>query len=499
MVTPRTRNWLPGEEDRELDEKKALAMVKQRLKEVRDSKFRTSFPVNAFPERIQNIITCFHDCYRLPVDYHCTSILVAASVAIGNAFAAKYKNRQVYPPILYTAVVGFPSSGKSPGIDFGTYPITEIEKRYRRDYRDSMERWKEAAFKASVSGDKEPPRPKSQDILINDATVEAINATLQNNPKGLLMYQDELKGWVNSMNTYRKGSDLEYWLSVWSGKPSKVSRTGRDSMFIPHPFVSVIGGIQPGVLQSLANDGKADNGFLARILFAYPDEMRAPEETFQEPDETVFELYEGIITWINNLPNDIEIGEGDALPSVNRIEVPLSQKAKEIYIAFLNEYTREMNESDSEAIKGILGKLKQYCLRLSLVLEFLEMACQAAPGPNDTMGWDQVDIEYVRKMAIGSESMERAIAMITYFRRSAFKVVERLDSPIKRLGNYVEIWYESLPEEFEKKFAIELAEKMNKQHEECNLSERHLSRILNNEKGPFFHKVRRGLYQKMYL
>lgn len=469
----------------------SLEKVGEKLQQQKESRVVTNFPIEAFPKRIQNIITCFYECYRLPVDYHAASILTTASVAIGNGYAAYYKRRQVYPAILYTAVVGFPSSGKSPGIEFGTYPLEEIERKYREQYQVLLEEWKEKAFKASLSGDPEPDQPVSKDVIIKDATMESINGIMMRNPKGLLLYQDELKAWINNMNSYRKGSDLESWLSNWSGKSVKVSRSGKDPIWIPYPFISTIGGIQPGILHELANNGKADNGFLARILFAYPDEMECPPETNQEPDQSVIDLYTGFINFLDKLPNHIEVDETGAYKfnRLQRIEIPLSEEAKVRYIQFLNDYSEQMNETDEEAIKGILGKLKQYCLRISLILEMLQLAEQFAPESTDVpeeldkadwSNWSIPDLEDVEKVQISLQSLENAILMTEYFRKTAYKVVERLESPAKQLPTYQSFLYEQLPNEFDSALAREIAKKMREEDEKCKLSDRTVYRMLND-------------------
>lgn len=143
---------------REQNFEKTLASVKEQI--IKEQSPQTRFPIDAFPERIQNVLNCFYECYKLPIDYHATSTLVAASVAIGNGYAAHYKKMQVYPPILYAAIVGFPSSGKSPGIDFGIYPLQRIERKLREDHNYEMDQYIQRTITASIKGNgvEEPPR-----------------------------------------------------------------------------------------------------------------------------------------------------------------------------------------------------------------------------------------------------------------------------------------------------------------------------------------------------
>ena len=465
------------------------------------------FPVDAFPEMIQDIIKDYYEAYRLPIDYHATSILVAASIAIGNTYAAYYKRGQVYPAMIWAAVVGFPSSGKSPAIDFGVWPLMAIEKRYREEHNVHIQNWQMQKAKSIVSGEEmEALKPKSKDLIINDATVESINVALVNNPKGLLLYQDELMGWINSMNSYRKGSDLEYYLSTWSGKSAKISRSMKEAMFIPNPFVSAIGGVQPGKITALASDGKASNGFLARILFAWPDEMEKPLESDKEPKQDSFDNYRGIIDFLNGLPNKFELPENNTQTAkVNRIEVPLSEEAFKAYIAFLDVYTGQMNDTDDEDIKATLGKLQQYCLRISLIMEMLDLACDKHPRKVEEKkedwinksGTDKISLGDMEKLKISLSSIEKSIQIIEYFKITALKVIQRLESPVKSLKPFQQALYESLPEDFESATAVEIGAEITRGNAKAKLSKKTVHRMLNNRR--LFSKMGRGMYQKNYL
>ncbi len=486
------------------ESKRVVANIAVKLK--KETKEKTRFPIDAFPSRIQNIIQVFYECYKLPPDYHCAAILAAASVAIGNAFSAYFKKKQSYPPILYLSVVGYPSSGKSPGIDFGLFPLEEIEKELREEHRDRIERWKEECYKASLDKKELPEKPVSQDLIIDDATRESINRIMSNNPKGVILVQDELKAWIKSMDMYRsKGSDLEYWLKIWSGKSVKVNRTSDDVIWLPYPFASVIGGIQPGVLKDMATGGKADNGFLARILFAYPDEMIKPFQTDEEPHEKVLDLYRKMIKFLYRLPNNFETEKrrGVTFAKVIKTHVPLSEEGKKIYIKFIHDYTQQYNESESEEVKGILGKLEQYCLRFALIIEMLEFACSKAPEFTDDLNpmgeFKEVEFLELEDLEISKSSVEKAIRITSYFKRTALKVIDQLDSPVAQLGTYIETWYNEMPEQFHTNVALDVGKKINKQFPEAKLSESTIKRLLNNQKGRLFERVGRGLHRKVYI
>ena len=78
--------------------------------------------------------------------------------------------------------------------------------------------------------------------------------------------------WFKNFNRYNKGSEEQFWLSVWSGKAIRINRKTTEPTYITKPFISVIGTIQPGVLNDLA-DNRTENGFLDRLLFVAPENL----------------------------------------------------------------------------------------------------------------------------------------------------------------------------------------------------------------------------------
>jgi hypothetical protein len=67
-----------------------------------------AFPVQSFPKPLQEIIKQNKECLSFPESYMGTSILFAASVAIGNTYRVVIKKGFDVPAVLYCALVGKP-------------------------------------------------------------------------------------------------------------------------------------------------------------------------------------------------------------------------------------------------------------------------------------------------------------------------------------------------------------------------------------------------------
>src|SRR5438270_166780 len=66
------------------------------------------------------------------------------------------------------------------------------------------------------------------------------------NPRGVLLAEDELTAWTTAVS--RRGADRQRFLSIWSSAAVEVdrrSRRGRETLFLPQPFVAVVGNLPP--------------------------------------------------------------------------------------------------------------------------------------------------------------------------------------------------------------------------------------------------------------
>lgn len=432
-----------------------------------------SFPVDAFPKPVQSVINDFYKAYQLPKDYYGLGILTVCASAIGNAYSLQYKKGYNVPPIIYAAIVGGSSIGKTPALKMCLNPIFSIEEQYNKDYNDDISQW-EIEKESTGKGQPHPTKPDRRDLLINDATTEAINRVLERNPKGLILFQDELIAWINSLNQYRKGSDTEFWLSNWSNSPAKINRATKEPLFIKKPFLGVLGGIQPSVLDGLGEGNKKDNGFLFRILFAYPDEQKKPYDTDHVPSIETFEFYKDLIKGIHQLPNNIK--QTNSGWEVETISLQLSNDARKFYKIFARKNTDLINAATNDNVKSLYGKLENYCLRFALTLEIMNLV-----GSKKELN------ELTTK--VSAKTMQNSIKLVEYFRSTGIKVLNRIEKT-NPLDDYTKVQqkvYEALPSTFETPDGVDIAKK-------TGMAARTFKRFLKDSF--LFDKISRGVYDK---
>jgi hypothetical protein len=166
---------------------------------------------------------------------------------------------------LWVALVGPPSSKKTPIMAAAARPLRKIDAAQAREHAEQRAAYERLSKEEKVQA--EPP--KQVRSVLQDTTIEAAQDVLKDSPDGLLCYQDELSGWFGAMDKYSAGrgsaKDRAFWLEAFNGGSYSVQRVGRGSVFIENLSVSLIGGIQPEPIRQIADDS-VDDGLLQRLL-----------------------------------------------------------------------------------------------------------------------------------------------------------------------------------------------------------------------------------------
>ena len=138
-----TKKWGNGQPEADIslgDLKKDFSKQKSKLSQQAEPEKTNGsqtkpFPVSAFPLQVQTIISEFYKAYQIPVDFYGLGILTTCSGVIGNAYCLEYKTGFNVPAIIYGAIVGSSSIGKTPALKLCTQPVHKIESHYEKDYK----------------------------------------------------------------------------------------------------------------------------------------------------------------------------------------------------------------------------------------------------------------------------------------------------------------------------------------------------------------------------
>jgi Protein of unknown function (DUF3987) len=292
------------------------------------------------------------------VDLVGASLLAVAGSAIGQSVNLRLTSTWAEAPQLYVALVGLAGVKKSPPLKWLVKPLSDVDQDMQDVYRRELAAWDER------EPEERGPKPICRRAVVQDVTTESLAVIHAENPRGILAYRDELTAWVRSFNQYKgKGADRQFWLSNASGSPLQVDRKGgREALAVRNPLINVCGGLTPDNLGALAQDDmdgrkdhQADDGFIDRLVFAYPDEFPAQVWTEKELDSDSENLWPEVVKHLVSRPM---IQDGTFL---RPWFVKFTDKAKEVYVrwhdAHMDEVEPQLNEYRGNLVNGAFTKL----------------------------------------------------------------------------------------------------------------------------------------------
>jgi hypothetical protein len=280
------------------------------------------------------------------------SVLTAASGAISHEARLYLKPGKNFPvgPRLWSAIIGPPSSKKSPVIEGAIKPLIKAQQQVQAG---QWAAWKE---RQEEEGKKAPQKPELTKYTDNDMTPEAIVDVLSYQPRGMLLVADELSGFLTSFDRYGAGKGAAagraVWLQAYNGGYYAASRASRVVAPVSNLSVSILGGIQMDRLRELGN--LTSDGLLQRFL---PIWMRKPVLDSNAFDHAAWR------TWRDRV---------DQLLAIQRFSVELTsdaQRERQRIAEFL--FNLSQVESEGVAWQGFVGKMPGIWGSLALIMHCL--------------------------------------------------------------------------------------------------------------------------------
>lgn len=376
--------------------------------EVEKRKILNVFPLDVFHEKTKPYINALNREYDIPRSYIGLSMISAYSTAIGTAYHVKLnKLGNIYFPI-WACLEGISSAGKSLIMNQVFKPHYAIQEEMEKEWFDMIENQSPEAIQ----------KMPSKQLIYGEAHIPTlIKDVMPSNPKGVLQDADEILSWINGMNQLSKGgkegTDEQFWLKSWNCKSHRKRLSGNQIFVLNRPFLNVFGGVQPSIMWKLFRNDRDKTGFIFRLLFAVPDSHRIAEPNleFDMPEE-----WEAMhAKCINSMFKGLPMNDEDDSRSME-----IDAQALRMYQQWATGRTGMVNRiSDmlrKEIHSGILGKVKEYCLRFAGILHVSDKAIDGQP--------------FLHYELINSRTMERAIKLADYFYDAAVDVSDRVSTTV---------------------------------------------------------------------
>lgn len=296
-----------------------------------------AFDARLLPDALRPWLSDVAERAQCPLDYPAIGAVIALSALVGRSCAIRPKRQDDWTvvPNLWGAVVGPPSSMKTPALTEALKPLHRLAAQATEDYQRRLGshpaalaeaetrravikgKMKKAATNTKVAANMEelraeftsatdPDPPTERRYVVNDATVEKLGELLNQNPRGLLHFRDELTGWLAILDRDGHENDRAFFLEAWNGAGRYTyDRIGRGTLHIGAACVSLLGGIQPGplaqYLRATTRGGSGDDGLMQRFqLLVYPDAPKVWRNVDRWPDgdakNQAFALFERLDT-----------------------------------------------------------------------------------------------------------------------------------------------------------------------------------------------------------
>lgn len=442
----------------------------------------TGLPLDAFPDKIQEIILNLSRYENFNTEYTASIILSAVATAVGNSCQIRIKGEWKTSPSLYMMLIGRPGLGKTPPLGFIYKPINKQDDKMFEKYN---EEWKEYERAMAVLGNKRekeadgslPKKPHLVTTVISDFTPEAMMNTHQYNLRGIALVVDEILALFSSVRRYsNKNNLIEDLLTAYSGQPLKIIRKSElRPILIKKPCINLIGSIQTNLLQEVFRTEFLANGLLDRFLFVYPKDRtisvwkrNALALASARPD--ILNQWRTILNKILGIPCDVNEKENSVNPGI----LTMTADAEEYFYDWYNRIIDSVNAIENDAeVESRKMKLNGHAARLALLFQIMKWAV------------DEADMQYVEL-----SSVKAAIRMLDYYEETYRRIQEIIVSD--SIGETKEAWFLLLGDTFSTCDAIVAGKKVEMSRRTVYYALEQLCRLQN----PLIEKIHHGVYRK---
>ena len=398
------------------------------------------FDYDYLPDVLRSYVKDISERMQCPPDFAAVGVLVMIGAIIGRKVSIRPKQKDDWTviPNLWGAVVGNSGVKKSPTLGAALLPMKKLEAAAFETYSAAKEGYgtqvesnkireevNKSEAKASLKKNKladiseflKPSKTDAEPILkrykTNNASYEALGELLIENPNGLLVEADEIIGLLKQLDAGGQEVARSFYLTAADGDKSYTfDRIERGKgLKIEALCLSIIGGIQPGVLaeyvRQATSGGAGADGLLQRFsLMVYPD--ISPECSYidRDPDSPSREALDNLVKKLDCLNDAVTGAESDKYNTVPFLR--FDDKAQPVFEKWIVELdTRLRSGEEHPAIVSHLSKYRKLVPSLALINHL----CDVGHG------------------AVSEASLIRAIAFSVYLESHAQRIYSYATRP----------------------------------------------------------------------
>lgn len=334
------------------------------------------------------------DKVQCPEAIAAQSVLAAAALAVQGHADVVLPHGQTRPLSLYMMTIAATGERKSAADSLALQPIELREKTLKRQYEkeklsydNKKQAWDQQRQHIHKSGKRSidvetveqalnalgapPPLPLEPMLTCPEPTFEGLTRLLMNGQPSVGIFSNEGGQFIggHGMNQDNRLKTATGLSSLWDGSPVRRVRAKDGAIIMHGRRVCLHLLAQPKVSAELLNDDVlVDQGFLSRILVAYP-QSTAGGRLYQCPSPDIDQHIQDYSTRMGEIletPLPVEEGSQNEL---SPCKLPLGTQAIKMWIDFHNEVETQIADGLKYApVRGLANKAPEHAARIAAVL-----------------------------------------------------------------------------------------------------------------------------------
>lgn len=311
--------------------------------------------ISKLPKVYSNLIDQTFIHKRVPKEYLLSSILFAISTSIGLTFyieALGYKNHAN----LYFSIIGSRGDAKSEAMKIATDPLKHFDDE---NYEKNINELNNCDF-------DDENKPKRKQVLIQNATIEAVHKVHSNNPNSIGVSIDEIYTLIEKMGNSSTRDGIEwrtFFLQGYTNCHIDISRKTTDSFRIKNSYPTLLGGIQHQFVPKLFSNGNLESGFIDRQFFT-PKLTKNKKLSKEKIDPKVMKDYN------NSVCNILDYKCENPDKALKSFEIKLATDAEDELFCYVQKLIDRQSSSE-KIIEEYMAKMQISIHKLGLLVHMM--------------------------------------------------------------------------------------------------------------------------------
>lgn len=278
---------------------------------------------------------------------------------------------------------------------------------------EEIEKLKAEYMELSEKGGQEPTRRL---FKTNETTIQSMTLLQSQNPRGGLVFRDELTGLLTKWDREDGADERAYFLEGWNGNGGYVDvKIARGVTEAKQICISLLGGIQPDKLQAYLHQAQrgGNDGLMQRLQLAvWPDEPKTWHLVDTKPDREARQAAFLILQKLAEL-DFIEYGAAKGEHD-DRPYFRFDENGQAIFNAWLTDLqTAKIPTEETPLMVEHYGKYRSLMPSLALIFHCIDIAANTIKGPVSektarlAVEWCQYLETHARRVYAMAESPEQ--------------------------------------------------------------------------------------------